>query len=63
MVAASSTSDRVRSFRHSFLKAARRMDVSPKTAKNHLASIYRKLDVGEGTQAVLTALRMGLVTL
>jgi DNA-binding NarL/FixJ family response regulator len=31
--------------------------------KNHLASIYQKLDPRDRTQAVLTALRLGIVRL
>jgi DNA-binding NarL/FixJ family response regulator len=31
--------------------------------KNHLASIYDKLDARDKTQAVLTAVRLGIVTL
>jgi DNA-binding NarL/FixJ family response regulator len=31
--------------------------------KNHLASIYQKLDARDRTQAVLTALRLGIVRL
>ncbi len=37
--------------------------ISIKTVKNHLASIYEKLDVTDRTQAVLSALRLGLVSL
>jgi DNA-binding NarL/FixJ family response regulator len=42
---------------------AERMCISPKTVKNHLASIYDKLDARDKTQAVLTAVRLGIVTL
>jgi len=42
---------------------ADRMCISPKTVKNHLASIYDKLDARDKTQAVLTAVRLGIVTL
>jgi two-component system, NarL family, response regulator DegU len=44
-------------------EVARRLYISPKTVKNHLASIYEKLDAGDRTQAVLTAVRMGIVRL
>jgi DNA-binding NarL/FixJ family response regulator len=39
------------------------MCISPKTVKNHLASIYDKLGAHDKTQAVLTAVRLGIVTL
>jgi DNA-binding NarL/FixJ family response regulator len=44
-------------------EVARRLFISPKTVKNHLASIYEKLDAGDRTQAVLTAVRMGIIRL
>ena len=34
--------------------------ISQKTVRNHLASIYRKLEVRSRTEAVLCAARMGL---
>jgi DNA-binding NarL/FixJ family response regulator len=37
--------------------------LSQKTVKNHLASIYQKLDARDRTQAVLKALRLGIVRL
>jgi len=37
--------------------------ISVKTVKNHLASIYSKLDARDRTQAVLRAVRMGIVHL
>lgn len=37
--------------------------ISLKTVKNHLASIYSKLDARDRTQAVLRAVRMGIVHL
>jgi two-component system, NarL family, response regulator DegU len=40
---------------------AARLFISQKTVKNHLASIYDKLDATDRTQAVLTAVRMGIV--
>ena len=40
---------------------AERLYISQKTVKNHLASIYDKLDASDRTQAVLTAVRMGIV--
>ena len=39
-----------------------RLFISQKTVKNHLYSIYQKLEVGDRTQAVLRAMRIGLVT-
>jgi two-component system response regulator DegU len=42
---------------------AARMYISQKTVKNHLASIYDKLDARDRTQAVLTAVKMGIVKL
>lgn len=40
---------------------ARALFISPKTVKNHLASIYQKLDAGDRTQAVLRAVRIGII--
>lgn len=40
-----------------------RLFISQKTVKNHLASIYQKLDARDRTQAVLRAVRMGIVRL
>jgi two-component system response regulator DegU len=37
--------------------------ISQKTVKNHLASIYSKLDARDRTQAVLKAVRLGLIDL
>ena len=37
--------------------------ISAKTVKNHLASIYQKLDARDRTQAILQAMRMGIVQL
>jgi two-component system, NarL family, response regulator DegU len=37
--------------------------ISVKTVKNHLASIYAKLDARDRTQAVLRAVRMGIISL
>ena len=42
---------------------ATRLFISHKTVKNHLASIYEKLDARDRTQAALTAVRMGIVRL
>lgn len=44
-------------------EVAERMYISQKTVKNHLASIYQKLDARDRTQAVLQAVRMGIVRL
>ncbi|MGH9300903.1 MAG: response regulator transcription factor [Acidimicrobiales bacterium] len=42
---------------------ARKLYISPKTVKNHLASIYQKLDAADRTQAVLRAVRIGIIRL
>lgn len=44
-------------------EVAEALFISQKTVKNHLASIYQKLDARDRTQAVLQAVRMGIVTL
>ncbi len=42
---------------------AARLFISVKTVKNHLSSIYEKLDARDRTQAVLQGLRLGIVQL
>jgi DNA-binding NarL/FixJ family response regulator len=44
-------------------EVAEKLFISQKTVKNHLASIYQKLDARDRTQAVLQAVRMGIVRL
>ncbi len=44
-------------------EVADRLFISAKTVKNHLASIYQKLDARDRTQAILQAMRMGIVQL
>jgi DNA-binding NarL/FixJ family response regulator len=44
-------------------EVADRLYISHKTVKNHLASIYQKLNARDRTQAVLQAVRMGIVRL
>ena len=44
-------------------EVAEKLYISQKTVKNHLASIYQKLDARDRTQAVLQAVRMGIVRL
>jgi len=44
-------------------EVAAQLYISQKTVKNHLASIYQKLDARDRTQAVLAAVRMGIVRL
>ncbi len=44
-------------------EVAEKLFISQKTVKNHLASIYGKLDARDRTQAVLHAVRMGIVRL
>ena len=38
-----------------------RLFISARTVKNHLASIYDKLGVGDKTQALIRAVRLGIV--
>ncbi|MEY2430988.1 MAG: hypothetical protein QOC92_713 [Acidimicrobiaceae bacterium] len=44
-------------------EVAAKLYISQKTVKNHLASIYQKLDARDRTQAVLQAVRMGIIQL
>jgi DNA-binding NarL/FixJ family response regulator len=44
-------------------EVAEQLYISQKTVKNHLASIYQKLDARDRTQDVLQAVRMGIVHL
>ncbi len=44
-------------------EVAAQLYISVKTVKNHLASIYQKLDARDRTQAVLRAVRLGIVRL
>jgi DNA-binding NarL/FixJ family response regulator len=44
-------------------EVAAKLYISIKTVKNHLASIYEKLDSRDRTQAVLRAVRMGIIRL
>jgi two-component system, NarL family, response regulator DegU len=44
-------------------EVAAKLYISQKTVKNHLASIYEKLNARDRTQAVLIAVRMGIVSL
>ena len=47
----------------STVEVARTLGISQKTVKNHLTSIYQKLNVRDRTEAVLLAVRMGLIKL
>jgi two-component system response regulator DegU len=44
-------------------EVAEQLFISVKTVKNHLSSIYEKLDARDRTQAVLKGLRMGIIRL
>lgn len=44
-------------------EVAARLYISEKTVKNHLAAIYNKLDARNRTQAVVSAVRLGIVHL
>lgn len=48
---------------YSTTEVASRLFISAKTVKNHLASAYEKLDARDRTQAVLRAVRMGIIRL
>jgi DNA-binding NarL/FixJ family response regulator len=42
---------------------ARRLGITDKTARNHMANVYEKLEIHGRAQAVLYAIREGLVEL
>jgi DNA-binding NarL/FixJ family response regulator len=44
-------------------EVAQQLYISQKTVKNHLAAIYQKLDARDRTQAVVRAVRMGIISL
>jgi DNA-binding NarL/FixJ family response regulator len=44
-------------------EVAAKLYISQKTVKNHLAAIYQKLDARDRTQAVVRAVRMGIIHL
>ena len=44
-------------------EVAKQLFISAKTVKNHLASIYEKLNARDRTQAVLSAVKIGIVRL
>jgi len=44
-------------------EVATRLFISVKTVKNHLASVYQKLDSRDRTQAVVRAVRLGIIRL
>jgi DNA-binding NarL/FixJ family response regulator len=48
---------------HSNKEIARDLGISEKTVRNHASNIYRKLHIFDRTQAVLYAIRKGLVSL
>lgn len=48
---------------HSTVEVAKELTISQKTVKNHLTSIYQKLNVRDRTEAVLLAVRMGVIDL
>jgi DNA-binding NarL/FixJ family response regulator len=48
---------------YSTTEIGRELFISAKTVKNHLASIYAKLDSRDRTQAVLSGMRLGIVQL
>lgn len=44
-------------------EVAERLSISPKTVRNHLSNAYGTLDVSSRSQAIVTALRWGLIEL
>ena len=42
---------------------ATKLGISDKTVRNHLSRIFRKLDAGNRTQAVMNAMRIGLLSI
>jgi len=48
---------------HTTTEVADALFISAKTVKNHLASIYSKLDARDRTQAIVLAARMGIIHL
>ena len=40
-----------------------KLGISDKTVRNHLSRIFKKLDAGNRTQAVMNAMRVGLLTI
>ena len=42
---------------------ATKLGISDKTVRNHLSRIFRKLDAGNRTQAVMNAMKVGLLTI
>jgi two-component system response regulator DegU len=46
---------------HGTAEVAERLDVSVKAVRNHLSSIYRKLDDHDRTEAVVTGVRRGII--
>lgn len=40
-----------------------KLGISDKTVRNHLSRIFKKLDAGNRTQAVMTAMKGGLLIL
>jgi len=46
---------------HGTGEVAARLDVSVRTVRNHLSSIYRKLDDQDRTEAVVTGVRRGII--
>ena len=42
-------------------RIARTLEISEKTVRNHISSIYRKLDIYDRSQVVIYAMKKGLV--
>ncbi|MBE3556595.1 MAG: response regulator transcription factor [Firmicutes bacterium] len=48
---------------HSYKEVAKELYISEKTVRNHMSNIFRKLGVRNRTEAVVYAIKSGLISL